>query len=153
MSRRLHTCIGTPRLHLEDLKLDIRDHGTTVWTINKDAKRGERVIIYMTSPVSAFVAVGVLVTDAWPEPQGSEWEGFWMAEVGELSWLPVPATRGELLSRIPAWRYMYSPIRSQVVDPRHVPELERMLNRTAPRRRAAGRRRRERARAGEGVEA
>lgn len=131
MPRRYHTCIGTPRLHLEDLKLDIRDHGTTVWTINKDAKRGERVIFYMTSPVSAFVAVGVLVTDAWQEPKGSEWEGFWMAEIGELRLLAAPVTRKELLRRVPRWRYMYSPIMSQVVREQHVPELERILDEAA----------------------
>lgn len=131
MPRRYHTCIGTPRLHLEDLKLDIRDHGTTVWTINKDAKRGERVIFYMTSPISAFVAVGVLVTDAWQEPKGSEWEGFWMAEIGELRLLAAPVTRKELLRRVPRWRYMYSPIMSQVVREQYVPELERILEEAA----------------------
>jgi EVE domain len=125
--RRYHICIGTPPGHLEDLRED-SVAGETIWTINSEARAGDHVLFYMTMPVGALVARGVVLRDARRETDPeSPWRNYFMADIGSLEMFDRPITRATIMGRIPAWKYWSQPQRSSRVKEQFVLPLESLL--------------------------
>lgn len=76
------------------------------WTINRHARRGDEVALYVIKPVCAVVAVATLATQ--PERCGdikSPWYGHHFVDVHSLRMLKEPVSRDKLLLRLPRWGY------------------------------------------------
>jgi hypothetical protein len=95
--------------YYETLKADAGE-GDTNWTINRHAKRGGQVLLYVCAPVSAIVAVAE-VSDS-PEREDdptSEFIGLYFSNMHGLRMLAEPITRNMLLAAFPAWGYWKQP--------------------------------------------
>jgi hypothetical protein len=69
------------REYYEVLKEDA-ETGETSWTINKECRPGDLVLLYICRPVSAIVATAVVITvPEKDEDQNSVWFGQWFAEM------------------------------------------------------------------------
>jgi hypothetical protein len=112
----VHICNGDPTLGHFDLLKDAAANATEEfdwWNITMAAKPGELAIFYMTAPMSAFVAVGVLgrKVDAAevPPEKRTKWFGpncFWMSE---CKMLPRAVTLDEAKRKFPKWSYLNRP--------------------------------------------
>ena len=99
----------------ETLKNDAQI-GETQWTINKNARSGDSVLIYVCAPISAIVATAVVSDDPFEnEDINSEWFGSFFALMENLQMLKKPITRKELFWEFPHWRYWTQPRNSVLV--------------------------------------
>lgn len=116
-SRDVHICIGEEnRGHLEMFRnaADESMQRFDWWNITEHAKPKDLVIFYLTSPLSSFVAVGIVdkkVEDGEvrSNDKDSPWYGpncFWISDVRML---PKPLTLREAKSLFPSWRYLNRP--------------------------------------------
>lgn len=101
--------------YYEALKQDALE-GSTEWTINKNAKIGDRVLLYVCAPVSSIVATATVCEAPYlNEDVNNEWFGSYFAEMNELAMLNTPIPRRHLLKEFPAWRYWTQPRNSVMV--------------------------------------
>lgn len=112
-SRQVHICFGDPKLHLRGLRPSAR----TAWTINARAARGDVAAFYMIGPMSAFVATGVVASDARkiePDAEDGYWHGY-QARVERVRLLPDPVPLSRVRAALPRWAWLRQPRRSTVV--------------------------------------
>jgi hypothetical protein len=84
--------------------------GETEWTINKNARPGDMVLLYVCAPVSAIVAKAIISEEPYlNEDLNSEFLGLYFAEMSGLKMLEKPLTRKELIWEFPHWRYWTQP--------------------------------------------
>lgn len=105
------------------------DQGETNWTISRNARVGNRILLYICAPVSAVVAVATLATT--PERNddpSSEWFRHYMADMCGLRMLAEPITRAMLLDQFPGWRYWKQPRNSALVPAQFLEPLEQLLS-------------------------
>jgi hypothetical protein len=105
--------------------------GETNWTVNRHARRGDVMLLYVCAPVSAIVARATLATD--PElndDPACEWFGSYMADMHSLTMLAEPITRAALLRDFPQWGYWKQPHNSARVPKDYEAPLLRILERT-----------------------
>ena len=101
--------------YYESLKADSLE-GNTEWTINKHAKIGDRVLLYVCAPLSAIVATAVVCEAPYlDEDVNSEWLGSYFAEMNQLTMLDAPIPRRHMLKIFPNWRY-WTPASEQRVS-------------------------------------
>jgi hypothetical protein len=111
----------------EILKVDSRA-GETDWSINKNAKVGDCVLLYVCAPVSAIVATAVISDDVYlDEDINSTWFGTWFAQMSELKMLDIKVTRHQLRQAFHDWKYWMQPRNSVLVKPEYLPQLEELL--------------------------
>jgi hypothetical protein len=126
--RHYHVVLGTPPDHLAALRDDADQDGETFWTINLKARPGDGVLFYMIKPVSSIVAVGRVASrpERVDDPQ-SDFDGYTMATIDSIVFLPRPLPRARIQKRLPRWAYWITPVRSQRVQPVHYSRLEKLL--------------------------
>jgi EVE domain len=108
--------------------LDDSLEGETNWTINRHARPGDRVLLYVCAPVSAFVAVAeVSAAPVIEEDPGSEFCGKYFAEMHGLRMLETPLKRSDLLAALPDFKYLKQPRQSIEIAPRFIDTLEGFL--------------------------
>lgn len=113
--------------YYETLQQDAGAGGETNWTINKNARSGDRVLLYVCAPVSAIVAVATLTDDAYLEDEvNSPWYGRYFADMHALEMLALPVERKALLARLPDYKYWTQPRNSVLVPPKFLPVLEQL---------------------------
>jgi hypothetical protein len=124
--RALFTTITNAAFY-EVLREDAESHQTN-WTVNRHAKPGDEVLLYVCAPVSAVVAIGVIETvPELCEDPGSEWFGSYFADIHSLVMLEVPLTRTFLCAEFPTWRYWKQPRLSCLVRPEYASRLRELL--------------------------
>ena len=102
--------------------------GETVWSINRHARVGDRVLLYVCAPVSSIVATATIAEDPYlNEDVNSEWFGTWFAEMNQLNMLDSPLPRRFLIDTFPGWRYWTQPRNSVKVPTEHEGELSDYL--------------------------
>lgn len=93
--------------------------GKTEWTINKNAKPGDIVLLYVCSPKSAIVATAIVADIPYQELDlNSMWFRGWFAEMENLKMLNHAISRKELLNYFPDWGYWKQP-RNSIAVPKH----------------------------------
>jgi hypothetical protein len=114
---RVHICFGTPPHHLQALKeIAAGDAEPDWWTINNTAQRGDQIVFYMVRPLSAFVAVGVVASNAERVTDDTnEWFGHYHADISDVSLLPRPISLIHTRQRFPSWGWLRQPRRSTPV--------------------------------------
>ncbi|HEX5445730.1 MAG TPA: HNH endonuclease [Pirellulales bacterium] len=132
----VHICIGDPRLnHLEQLEQAAQSGQKEFdwWNINKRVRPGDMVIFYLTSPVSAFVATGVVERNVGenevPDERRGEFFGsncFW---ISKAAMLPHRVTLNEAKDQFLAeWSYLNHPVVTSIPNDRTSRDLvERFL--------------------------
>lgn len=102
--------------------------GETDWSINKNAKPGDRVLLYVCAPISAIVATAY-ISDApyLDEDINSMWFNTWFAEMEELKMLGIKITRHELREIFPDWGYWKQPRNSVLVEQKYLPKLDDVI--------------------------
>jgi hypothetical protein len=88
------------------------DGGSVIWTARKEALANDVVFFYFTAPVSSIVACGRIIGEVWKnEDILSDWEGYWMAEVGHVEVFPkskyIPIRK--LRNVFPEWSWLRYP--------------------------------------------
>lgn len=97
--------------------LDDAQTGETEWSINKKARSGDIVLLYVCAPVSAIVARAIVSDDPYEMTEiNSEWFGTWFAKMEDLTMLEKPLTRSELCDLFPDWGYWKQP-RNSIAAP------------------------------------
>lgn len=92
--------------------------GHTNWTISKNAKPGDVVLLYVCSPISAIVATATLADIPYQETDlNSMWFRGWFAEMENLKLLKNQISRNFLIKTFSDWRYWKQP-RNSVKVPR-----------------------------------
>jgi hypothetical protein len=88
------------------------DGDSVIWTARKNALDNDVVFFYFTAPVSSIVACGRVVGEPWlNEDIFSDWEGYWMTEVGHIEvfdrqkYIPIRKLR----EVFPDWRWLRYP--------------------------------------------
>jgi uncharacterized protein YsxB (DUF464 family) len=102
--------------------------GETNWTINRHARRGDHVIMYVCAPVSAIVATATVATDPEQDDDpASEWFGHYLADMKDLTLLAEPVTRARLVADFPGWGYWKQPRNSVRVPERVLAGLKMLV--------------------------
>lgn len=123
---RTYTTVTNPEFYDQIVK-DAQAHETD-WTINRHARPGDRVLLYVTAPISAIVAQAFIVeTPRLEENPESPFVGLYFADMEGLEMLKTPITRDMLLRRFPDWRYWKQPRQSVEVHPMFVSSLDMIL--------------------------
>ena len=104
------------------------------WTVSRNAKVGDEVFFYITSPCSSLVARGVVKT--WPQREVSgQYPNHWWSQIGSLQMLPRMLPIRELREVIPGWGWLKSPIGSCEIPFGAVTKLEKLIATTKTQRR------------------
>jgi hypothetical protein len=102
--------------------------GETDWSINKNAKVGDQVLLYVCAPISAIVASALISDDVYlDEDINSPWYGTYFAQMNNLKMLDVKITRFQLRQMFPDWGYWKQPRNSVLVQPEYSRQLEKLL--------------------------
>jgi hypothetical protein len=108
--------------------LDDSLEGETVWTISSRARPGDRVLLYVCAPISAFVAVAEVTEHPYLEENpSSEFCGKYFAAMHGLRLLKKPLTRLSLLRIMPEFRYLKQPRQSVEIPEPFVSQLNRLI--------------------------
>jgi hypothetical protein len=113
--------------YYQNLQDDSRE-GSTAWTINRHAKSGDLVLLYVCAPVSAIVATAIVVDE--PEQDldpNSIWFKSYFAEMENLRMLKEPISRNALLKGFSSWRYWTQPRNSVAVPREYEGEIRRLV--------------------------
>lgn len=108
-----YTALGTVDEQLEYLEDLAAKGGSTRWTINRNAEVGDELLIYLTAPISAFVARGIVSSvPSIDEDLNGDWQEHYMSEIEDVSLVPERVHIKILRARFPEWRWLISPIPS-----------------------------------------
>lgn len=84
--------------------------GSTEWTINKSAKPGDLVYLYVCQPKGAIVATAVIADLPYlDEDLNSVFFGHWFASMENLRMLDISISRPQLRQLFPDWGYWKQP--------------------------------------------
>jgi hypothetical protein len=114
---RVHVCFGTPSHHLEKLlAAAAANDSLRWWTVNRSALPGDRAIFYMISPLSSFVATGVIAEEPRVmDDESSRWHGRYGAAMTDIQMLPRQVSIAEAKQQFPEWGFLRAPQRSSPV--------------------------------------
>ena len=112
----VHILFGNPWDHLVEiarLAAGIVPEEQRWWTIDREARAGDVTVFYLVRPLSCFIAVGQVITDAWlnQDPR-TGWEGYYIAGVDRVKLLSRPIPLAEIRDRFPGWAWLRQPRRS-----------------------------------------
>lgn len=100
--------VGSSRRFKEPLLKHAYAREPVVWTIIQSARKGDRVLFYMTQVDKAILVRGRVASETWrEEDEREEFHGRYFAEIDELDVLERPITRAELMRRFPKWGYWF----------------------------------------------
>lgn len=114
----VHFCFGRPMDHLVTLVGCAADQSPTSWTIDRHAVADDLAVFYLTQPLSAVVAWGIVAGVPALESEG-EWADHHMVAVGGIHLLPRPVSRESLVTRVPEWGFLRAPRRELRVPDEH----------------------------------
>lgn len=104
---RVHICFGDPKLHFAELQKPEEERSPEVkwWNLSTAADRGERVVLYMLKPQSAFVAAGLVDRQVQPAEidVSSPWYGphcYWLTNVKLFD---APVRLADVQRSLPEW--------------------------------------------------
>lgn len=92
-------------------------NGETEWSINRLARPGDMVLLYVCAPVSAIAATAFIAEPPYLEEDvNSPFFNTYFAKMDNLKMLDVSITRHQMRELFPDWRYWIQP-RNSVVAP------------------------------------
>lgn len=118
--------------HLSDVKTLAKTRRKGLWTVHPLATRGSRVVIYLTKPVSAFVAVGTVVGSRLEDGTRHGWPGFKMGDIRIDAMATTPLNIAQAKKRFPRWNWLWMPIKSATVPASYEAQLFSLLSATPP---------------------
>lgn len=86
------------------------------WTVPRVAIAGDQVVFYILRPLGAFVAQGVLETNATPG-ESYEGHGEYLADIGGIRMLARPVERLVMAEAVPGWGWPRQPHTATTVPP------------------------------------
>ena len=127
--RRTFVSYGQELDDLEDLLLTAQWGDSTLWTMNRLVRPGDRIVFYFRKPYSSFVAVGTASEAPAPNDDvNSRWYGKYMGEVKDIRMLPRPLSFQRAKEAMPEWPWLRYP-RGEVQVPQEVVgELSRQFD-------------------------
>jgi hypothetical protein len=115
-----------------DVLLEDSEQGETNWTISRNARSGDWVLLYICAPVSAIVAVATVATEPVKDDNpSSEWFGHFLADMHSLRMLAEPITRDWMLKHLSSWRYWTQPRNSVCVPEQYRAVINGLLKNDA----------------------
>jgi hypothetical protein len=130
---KAYVLYGDSQEHIEDLEHLATTQGTDLWTVPSNIRPNDVAIFYLMRPFKFFFARGVIKTEPTLNHGVSGWEGFHMAEIGDVKLLPSPVPFAEVRTKFwDDWPWVRRPSRPAGKPAREVPEnvrgrLERVL--------------------------
>lgn len=98
------------------IKEDAEQDAATRWTINRNAERGDLVLLYVCKPTAAIVAIAEVETKPeFCDDPGDPFHRSHYADMINLVMLSEPITRAMLREVFPTWRYWTQPRNSSRV--------------------------------------
>ena len=86
-----------------------REQETIFWTVNPKVLPDDRIIFYLHSPISAFVAIGRVRTEPELDHGLTRWHGKYMADVTIEKMIEPPLGRIAAMKRLPDWGWLKTP--------------------------------------------
>ncbi len=125
--KNIYVCLGSPN-HLSDLK-NLRNQESVIWTINRNAKIGDKVIFYLTRPISAIVGFGRVCESPWVNAE-SDWKEKHFAEINQITILKDSQfiTNREIKLLFPEWIYIKQPRQSVLMPETIRKPFEELIN-------------------------
>jgi hypothetical protein len=111
----LYICLGNSYDHLEGLEEAAASHEGTNWTINSKAAPGDRVVFYLTAPLSSFVAVGLVASIPELDDGDQGWAGHYMADIKDVQMVPSQLHIRDARTDFSEWSWLRQPRRSTAV--------------------------------------
>jgi hypothetical protein len=128
MSKRLFIFIGGSDAQNGDYSRVhrlARSGGTANWSSLKDARPGDRVLIYIQRPHSALVAKAEVLDAA---VKGKPGDYRYRAKTGRFKLLGNPLTIRDLKRLFPGWAWLRFPRGKEVVPPQYANRLWRLVH-------------------------
>ena len=132
-TQQIYICQGRPK-HLKQLEEAAEKGGRyrglryDWWPIKKSARPGNTVIFYLTSPISAFVASGIVDSEVISCPdETSEYRGRPCAWISDIRMLPNPVALQDAARRIPEWKFLQMPQAKAEVPSEWVERFSQLL--------------------------
>jgi len=113
----MHVSFGAEHEH-EVLPKLASQGGTDLWTLAKQAKRGDTVVFYIKSPVASFVAIGQVLDDHRVDGAHYGRSGQ-MGKVGKIKMLPNEVRLRDARDATPGWGWLKQPHTNITVPPEY----------------------------------
>lgn len=127
----MSTYVSHGSMHnIDELKVMLANGDPDWWTLNPNARPGDRVIFYIHSPISAFVAIGEVASKPKYDDGRMGWEGKHGGKVIVQSMIDPYLTRLEALKLLPDWGWLKSPQAAARVPDAIEPKLLRRVGDT-----------------------
>jgi hypothetical protein len=110
MAKQHWISYGSTPDHLQSLVRRAATKTKDTWTVHPDARPDDTVLFYLTKPVGAFVASGIVIKrsrELWEGPDGAKHATAW---VREINLLPSPVTREEAKTKFPGLKWLRVPM-------------------------------------------
>jgi hypothetical protein len=121
--------VGSSRRFKEPLLKCAYDREPAWWTIPVTARKGDRVLFYLTQVDKAIIARGRVASEPWrEEDEQDEFYGRYFAEIDELEIFEQPITRAVLMRRFPEWGFWQQPQRACRVKDEYVEALSEFFS-------------------------
>lgn len=111
LPNKICICLGSP-FHLSVLNEKKR----VAWTVKNSCSKGNLAVFYLTTPISAIVGYGQIISEPWFESQ-SFWQDKYFAEIDKIvmfkkeKFIQIKTLR----NLFPEWRYWLQPRQSVFV--------------------------------------
>jgi hypothetical protein len=103
---------------------DARTEQSTSWTVNKQCRPGDIVLLYVCAPISSVVAYGTIVSiPTVCNDASNPWFGHHFADIEELRLLKIPIERKRMRQQFYDWRYWKQPRQPILVPTQYVDQL------------------------------
>lgn len=120
------TTITNPEFY-DLIVADAKEHETD-WTISRHARPGDRVLLYVTAPISCVVAQAFVISEPrLEEDPASEFVGSYFADMDGLEMLTHPIARETLRKCFPDWGYWKQPRNSVEVPEEYLNHLDLLI--------------------------
>jgi hypothetical protein len=105
-----------------------RDKSEELWTVNRNASSGDRIIIYLKAPTSSCTAIGTVTGKRWSDGARHGWPGYKMIRVRIDRMINPPVHIRKLRAALPKWPWTKMPKSQVAVPAEFVPRLLELLS-------------------------
>jgi hypothetical protein len=114
--------------HLPEIGRSVSTKRTCWWAVNPKVAKGDRVIVYLRSPVSALVAMGTVLDDHPVSGAKHGWPGHQMAHVQFEKMFHPPVPIAAVQEALPDWGWPRAPRTQAHIPDEYVGQLLHLLH-------------------------